>query len=98
MKLAAVPAAVPPIGSVPNRLILRLHNTKGAEWPYKSVAEFWQNFPEMAEKGPNIKTVLFLVFFPFETLKNLEFLKILVQVRFQKCSNILMKWNQRCYF
>ena len=40
----AVPAAVPPIGSVPNRLILRLHNTKRAEWPYKSVAEFWQNF------------------------------------------------------
>jgi hypothetical protein len=23
----------------------------------------------MAEKGPNIKTVLFLVFFPYETLK-----------------------------
>ncbi len=62
----------------------------------------WQNFgrifPEMAEKGPNIKNVLFPEFFPYETLKNLEFSKILVQVRFKKCSNILMKWNQRCYF
>jgi hypothetical protein len=41
---AAVPAAVPPIGSVPNWLILRPHNTKGAEWPNTPVAEFWQNF------------------------------------------------------
>jgi hypothetical protein len=29
--LAAVPAAAPPIGSVPNWLILRPHNIKGAE-------------------------------------------------------------------
>ncbi len=44
LAVAAVPAAVPPIGSVPNWLILRPHNTKGAEWLYKYVAEFWQNF------------------------------------------------------
>jgi hypothetical protein len=36
----------------------------------------------MAKKGPNIKTVLFSGFFPYETLKNLEFVKILIQVRF----------------
>jgi hypothetical protein len=62
------------------------------------VAEFGRIFPEMAKKGPSIKNVLFPVFFQYETLKNLEFSKILVLVRFQKFSNILMKWNQRCYF
>ena len=69
MKLAAVPAAVPPIGSVPNWLILRLHNTKGTSGRTNLWQNFGKIFPEMAEKGPNIKTVLFLVFFPYETLK-----------------------------
>jgi hypothetical protein len=46
------------------------------------VAEFGRIFPEMAEKGPSIKNVLFPVFFQYETLKNLEFSKILVLVRF----------------
>ena len=96
--MQAVPAAVPPIGSVPNWLILQPHNTKGTEWLYNLWQNFGRIFPEMAEKGPNIKTVLFPVFFPYKTLKNLEFLKILEKVRFQKCSNILMKLNQRCYF
>jgi hypothetical protein len=44
--------------------------------PSKNVSgrsNLWQNFgrifPEMAEKGPNITNVLFLVFFPYETSK-----------------------------
>jgi hypothetical protein len=41
---------------------------------------------------------LFPVFFPFETLKNLEFSQILLLVRFKKFSHILIKWIQRCYF
>ncbi len=72
MELAAVPAAVPSIGSgsVPNWPILRPHNTKGAGKNVSGRTNLWQNFgrifPEMAAKGPNIKNALFPVFFPYE--------------------------------
>jgi hypothetical protein len=63
--LAAVPAAAPPIGSVPNWLILRLHNTKGAKKMWVAIQICGRILAEFFLKGPKRGQILKMFCFPY---------------------------------